>query len=129
MNSVNDFLEPKLNQPDFKPLTPYESKIAQKHLEPIVAILLKGCGWEDDFCVLLGTNGKITLYLRIAYVAACSVEGNWNHIKEKIPELVQYATTAKELRRNREIALFWIDKSIKDLNWEKSQTSISKCDK
>ena len=72
MDPVDDFLKSKLNQPDFKPLTPYEAKIAQKHLEPIVAILLKGCGWEDDFCVLFGTNGKITLYLRM-----------WPHVPSK----------------------------------------------
>lgn len=118
-------MKSKLNQPDFKPLTPYEAKIAQKHLEPIVAILLKGCGWEDDFCVLFGTNGKITLYLRIAYVAACSIEGNWEHIKQKIPEIVQYATVAKELRSHRDISLFWIDKRIKDLDWKKFELVLS----
>lgn len=125
MDPVDDFLKSKLNQPDFKPLTPYEAKIAQKHLEPIVAILLKGCGWEDDFCVLFGTNGKITLYLRIAYVAAYSIEGNWEHIKQKIPEIVQYATVAKELRSHRDISLFWIDKRIKDLDWKKFELVLS----
>ena len=113
MDPVDDFLKSKLNQPDFKPL------------EPIVAILLKGCGWEDDFCVLFGTNGKITLYLRIAYVAACSIEGNWEHIKQKIPEIVQYATVAKELRSHRDISLFWIDKRIKDLDWKKFELVLS----
>lgn len=126
MNSVDGFLKPKLNRPDFNPLTPYEAKIAQKHLEPIVSILLKECGWEDDFCVLFGTNGKITLFLRIAYVAACSVEGNWLHIKEKIPELVQYAISAKELRSHSGVALHWIDKSMKDLKWENFETCIAK---
>lgn len=118
MNPVDEFLNSKLNKADFKPHTYYEAKIAQKHLEPIVSILLKECGWEDDFCVLIDTKGKITLYLRIAYVAACSVEGNWNYIKEKMPELVQYAIAAKELRSHRNITLYWIDKNMKELNWD-----------
>lgn len=118
--SIEEYFRERLNRPDFKPESPYEMKEARKHLEPIVSILLKDCGWEDDFCILIDMNGKIILYLRIAYVAACSVEGTWEHVKTRIPELVEYAIIAKELRTHKDINLHWIEKSMKELNWENS---------
>lgn len=115
---IQDFFSEKFKNTDYKPESSYERKAAEKHMVPIISILLRECGWEDDFLVSLDMNGEITLYLRIAYVAACSIEGNWAHIKEKIPEIVEYALIAKELRNHTDIHLYWIDKSIKDKNWD-----------
>lgn len=115
---IQDFFSEKLKCGDYKPESPYERKVAETHLIPIISILLMDCGWEDDFHIMMDMNGKIILYLRIAYVAACSTEGTWEQIKAKIPELVEYAMIAKELRNNKDISLYWIDKSLKEVNWK-----------
>lgn len=117
--SVEDLLNTKLNQPNFKPLTYYETKIAQEHLVPIVSILLKQAGWDDEFCIKMDANGKLSLYLRVAYVAACSIEGYWDSIKEKIPELIEYANIMRKLRKFKGINIQWIDRSLKDFPWTK----------
>ncbi len=117
--SMEDFFKAKLNQDNLKHLTYHEAKIAREHLLSIVSILLKQAGWEDEFCIRMDYNGKLTLYLRVAYVAACSVGRKWDDIKEQIPDLIEYALLMRKLREYKNINIHWIDKSLKDLPWSK----------
>ena len=87
-------------------------------LHPLAAALLSEYGWENDFALYYHPDGiRIRLYLRIAYVAVCYLDGIWEEIAEQIPFVVPLLKATIELRKIKNLGMLWIECNCKDLEW------------
>lgn len=83
--------------------------------------ILKEYGWENDFALYYHQDGfKIRLYLRMAYVASCFLDGTWEDIKERIPYIISLLRPTIELRKERNLGMLWIERQVTKLDWIKS---------
>lgn len=55
--------------------------------------------WQNDFALYYHEDRiQVRLYLRMAYVASCYLDGTWENIKERIPYIIPLLLAATELR-------------------------------
>lgn len=63
------------------------------------ANILEEYGWQNDFALYYHEDRiQVRLYLRMAYVASCYLDGTWENIKERIPYIIPLLLAATELR-------------------------------
>lgn len=66
--------------------------------------ILYECGWEHEFTIYYyGDFRHVRLYLRLAYVAACHLDGLWEDIKIRLPDIIPLVKSAMELRKEKKI--------------------------
>ena len=58
------------------------------------ATILEEYGWRNEFAMYYHKDKtQVRLYLRIAYVASCYLDGTWENIKERIPYIIPLLLT------------------------------------
>ncbi|MCI6840306.1 MAG: hypothetical protein MR900_10550 [Prevotella sp.] len=93
------------------------------------AMLLKDLGWENEFAIYYhGDRKNVRLYLRLAYVSAFYIDGEWTVIKARLPKLVPLLNAAIELRKEKNANLLWVEKDVKDLQWTKLDAPCLFCE-
>lgn len=81
--------------------------------------ILHACGWEHEFTIYYyGDFKHIRLYLRLAYVAACYLDGLWEDIKIRLPDIIPLVKSAMELRKEKDFMMLWIERQIVGLEWK-----------
>ncbi len=89
-----------------------------KELMAEAAVELKRLDWQNEFVIYYyGDKQYVRLYLRMAYVAAFHIDGKWDEIKARLPKIIPLLLATVELRKEKNIGLFWIEKDLKDLQW------------
>lgn len=92
-----------------------------KTLMSEAANILRECGWEHEFTIYYYADwNHVRLYLRLAYVAACHIDGLWVDIKVRLPHLVPLIKSVVELRKEKDFMMLWIERQIAGLEWKKS---------
>ena len=83
------------------------------------AELLDSLGWNGSFALYRNPSDTdtIRLYLKIAYVGACFVEGPWDRIKEQLPTIVPMVLVVRELRKQPNIGMLWIESNLKEMDY------------
>ncbi len=90
-----------------------------KSLISEAATILQECGWEHEFTIYYyGDWNHVRLYLRLAYVAACHLDGLWEDIKVRLPDIIPLVKSAVELRKEKDFMMLWIDRDIVGLEWK-----------
>ena len=90
------------------------------------AAILEEYGWQNDFALYFHEDRiQVRLYLRMAYVASCYLDGTWSEIKERIPYIIPLLLAATELRKEKNIGMIWIDRQVTKLGWSKPEGSMS----
>ena len=75
--------------------------------------ILSACGWGHEFTIYYyGDFKHVRLYLRLAYVAACHLDGLWEDIKIRLPDII--------LRKEKDFMMLWIEHQIVGLEWKTS---------
>lgn len=83
--------------------------------------ILQKCGWEHEFTLYYHEDFKhIRLYLRLAGVAACHLDGLWEDIKVRLPGIIPLIKSAVELRKEKDFMMLWIERQIVGLEWKTS---------
>lgn len=91
-----------------------------------VAAILEEYGWQNDFALYFHEDRiQVRLYLRMAYVASCYLDGTWSEIKERIPYIIPLLLAATELRKEKNLGMIWIDRQVTKLDWSKPESSMS----
>ncbi|WP_300939474.1 hypothetical protein [Bacteroides acidifaciens] len=86
-------------------------------------------GWEDEFTMYYyGDWRHVRLYLRIAYVGVCHLDGPWSEIKERLPKIIPLAKSLVELHKERDFGLKWIDREFTRLEWISADKYKIVCD-
>ena len=87
-----------------------------KELMAEAAVELKRLGWENEFVIYYnGDRQYVRLYLRMAYVAAFHIDGRWEEIKARLPKIIPLLLATVELRKEKNIGLWCVEKDVKDL--------------
>ena len=90
------------------------------------AAILEEYGWQNDFTLYFHEDRiQVRLYLRMAYVASCYLDGTWSDIKERIPYIIPVLLAATELRREKNLGMIWIDRQVTKLDWSKTESSMN----
>lgn len=90
------------------------------------AAILEEYGWQNDFALYFHEDRiQVRLYLRMAYVASCYIDGTWSEIKERIPYIIPLLLAATELRKEKNLGMIWIDRQVTKLDWSKPESSMS----
>lgn len=90
------------------------------------AAILEEYGWQGDFALYYHEDRiQVRLYLRMAYVASCYIDGAWSEIKERIPYIIPLLLAATELRKEKNLGMIWIDRQVTKLDWSKPESSMS----
>ena len=90
------------------------------------ATILEEYGCQNDFALYYHEDRiQVRLYLRMAYVASCYLDGTWSEIKERIPYIIPLLLAATELRKEKNLGMIWIDRQVTKLDWSKPESSIS----
>lgn len=90
------------------------------------AAILEEYGWQNDFALYFHEDRiQVRLYLRMAYVASCYLDGTWSEIKERIPYIIPLLLAATELRKEKNIGMIWIDRQVTKVDWSKPESSMS----
>lgn len=90
------------------------------------AAILEEYGWQNDFALYFHEDRiQVRLYLRMAYVANCYLDGTWSEIKERIPYIIPLLLAATELRKEKNLGMIWIDRQVTKLDWSKPESSMS----
>lgn len=84
------------------------------------ATILEEYGWQGDFALYYHEDRiQVRLYLRMAYVASCYLDGTWSEIKERISYIIPLLLAATELRKKKNLGIIWIDRQVIKLDWPK----------
>lgn len=98
-----------------------------KALMSEAATILHECGWEHEFTIYYYGDWKhVRLYLRLAYVAACHLDGLWEDIKVRLPYIVPLIKSAVELRKEKDFMMLWIERNIVGLEWKTTTDPFNK---
>ena len=90
------------------------------------AAILEEYGWQNDFALYFHEDRiQVRLYLRMAYVASCYLDGTWSDIKERIPYIIPLLLAATELRKEKNLGMLWIDRQVTKLDWSKTESSMN----
>lgn len=90
------------------------------------ANILEEYGWQNDFALYYHEDRiQVRLYLRMAYVACCYLDGTWGSIKDRIPYIIPLLLATIELRQEKNLGMIWIDRTITKLEWSKPKSSIN----
>lgn len=90
------------------------------------ANILEEYGWQNDFALYYHKDRKqVRLYLRMAYVASCYIDGTWESIKERIPYIIPLVLATIELRQEKNLGMIWIDRTIIKLDWSNPESSMN----
>lgn len=90
------------------------------------ANILEEYGWQNDFALYYHEDRiQVRLYLRMAYVASCYLDGTWENIKERIPYIIPLLLAATELRKEKNLGMIWIDRQVTKLEWSKPESSMN----
>lgn len=90
-----------------------------KDLMGEVGDILNECGWEHEFTIYYyGDFKHIRLYLRLAYVAACHLDGLWEDIKIRLHDIIPLVKSAIELRNEKNLTMLWTERQIAELEWK-----------
>lgn len=90
------------------------------------ANILEEYGWQNDFALYYHEDRiQVRLYLRMAYVASCYLDGAWSEIKERIPYIIPLLLAATELRKEKNLGMIWIDRQVIKLDWSKPEGSMN----
>lgn len=90
------------------------------------ANILEEYGWQNDFALYYHEDRiQVRLYLRMAYVASCYLDGTWDNIKERIPYIIPLLLAATELRNEKNLGMIWIDRQVTKLEWSKPESSMN----
>ena len=90
------------------------------------AAILEEYGWQNDFALYFHEDRmQVRLYLRMAYVASCYLDGTWSEIKKRIPYVIPLLLAATELRKEKNLGMIWIDRQVTKLGWSKPGSSMS----
>lgn len=90
------------------------------------ANILEEYGWQNDFALYFHEDRiQVRLYLRMAYVASCYLDGTWENIKERIPYIIPLLLAATELRNEKNLGMIWIDRQVTKLEWSKPKSSMN----
>lgn len=90
------------------------------------ANILEEYGWQNDFALYYHEDRiQVRLYLRMAYVASCYLDGTWENIKERIPYIIPLLLAATELRNEKNLGMIWIDRQVTKLEWSKPKSSMN----
>ncbi|MBD5209273.1 MAG: hypothetical protein HDS80_04910 [Bacteroidales bacterium] len=90
------------------------------------AAILEEYGWQNDFALYFHEDRiQVRVYLRMAYVASCYLDGTWSEIKDRIPYIIPLLLAATELRKEKNIGMIWIDRQVTKLDWSKPESSMS----
>lgn len=90
------------------------------------ANILEEYGWQNDFALYYHEDRiQVRLYLRMAYVASCYLDGIWENIKERIPYIIPLLLAATELRNEKNLGMIWIDRQVTKLEWSKPKSSMN----
>ena len=90
------------------------------------AAILEEYGWQNDFALYFHEDRiQVRLYLRMAYVASCYLDGTWSEIKKRIPYVIPLLLAATELRKEKNIGMIWIDRQVTKVDWSKPESSMS----
>ena len=90
------------------------------------ATILEEYGWKNEFALYYHKDRKqVRLYLRMAYVASCYLDGTWENIKERIPYIIPLLLAATELRNEKNLGMIWIDRQVTKLEWSKPESSMN----
>ena len=96
------------------------------NLMPEAAAILEEYGWQNDFALYYNKDKtQVRLYLRMAYVASCFLDGTWESIKERIPYIIPLLLATIELRQEKNLGVIWIDRTIAKLEWSKPESPIN----
>ena len=99
-----------------------------RDLRKEASLILKECGWERDFAMYYyGDLNHVRLYLRIAYVGAFHIDGTWDEIKLRLPHIVPMVIQTANLQQEKDIGMYWIDRSVARLEWEKMGNPCLAC--
>lgn len=100
-----------------------------KELLADAAIILKDLGWENEFTIYHYDDKQyVRLYLRVAYVSAFHIDGKWEEIKNRLPQIIPLLKATVELRKQRDSNLLWIERNVKDIQWASSGTPCIFCE-
>lgn len=90
------------------------------------ATILEEYGWQNDFTLYYYEDRiQVRLYLRMAYVASCYLDGTWSEIKERIPYIIPLLLAATELRKEKNLGMIWIDRQVTKFDWSKPKGSMN----
>ena len=90
------------------------------------AAILEEYGWQNDFALYFHEDRiQVRLYLRMAYVASCYLDGTWIEITGRIPYIIPLLLAATELRKEKNLGMIWIDRQVTKLDWSKPESSMS----
>lgn len=90
------------------------------------ATILEEYGWQNDFALYYHEDRiQVRLYLRMAYVASCYLDGTWSEIKERIPYIIPLLLAATELRKEKNLGMIWIDRQVTKLDWSKPENPMN----
>lgn len=90
------------------------------------ANILEEYGWQNDFALYYHEDRiQVRLYLRMAYVASCYLDGTWENIKERIPYIIPLLLAATELCNEKNLGMIWIDRQVTKLEWSKPKSSMN----
>lgn len=90
------------------------------------ANILEEYGWQNDFALYFHEDRiQVRLYLRMAYVASCYLDGTWDDIKARIPYIIPLLLAATELRNEKNLGMIWIDRTVTKLDWSKPESAIN----
>ena len=89
------------------------------------ATILEEYGWQNDFALYYHEERiQVRLYLRMAYVASCYLDGTWSEIKARIPYIIPLLLAATELRKEKNLGMIWVDRQVTKLEWSKPESSM-----
>ena len=90
------------------------------------AAILEEYGWQNDFALYFHEDRiQVRLYLRMAYVASCYLDGTWIEITGRIPYIIPLLLAATELRKEKNLGMIWMDRQVTTLDWSRPESSIS----
>lgn len=90
------------------------------------ATILGEYGWRNEFAMYYHKDRKqVRLYLRMAYVASCYLDGTWENIKERIPYILPLLLATTELRKEKSLGMIWIDRTVTKLEWLNPESSMN----
>lgn len=79
---------------------------------------LRKYGWDNEFTMYYYGDWKhVRLYLRIAYVGVCHLDGLWSEIKARLPKIIPLAKSLVELHKESDFGLSWINRDMTRLEW------------
>lgn len=82
--------------------------------------LFSRLGWDGLFSIYRHSDdpSKVRVYFRIAYVSTIFLDGTWEDIKRRMPELIPLIKSYRDLRQHADIATAsWIEPNARNIDW------------